>query len=299
MAGTNGSFAASQSSCGQFRNRNVRMDATNPRMDAMASSQQRCLWIHGIPGARKTVLMSYLVEKTREYLKNTPREKTAYVYYYCYFGHNQDEAIPLLRWILNQLCRQADIVPSSIHTMFKLSLQPSTPELLKAVVDILDRFDIVYILIDAIDESNDRENILSVLRDLVTGLQFDKIQLLASSREYIDIEEVIQRFSTSISMANPYVEKDIRAYVHSCLKSNPKFERWPGALLEEVENKLSSGAKGMCVTSHCFYKYSALLTYCRFRWAVCQIDILQRFKVRTQHYRKNSEQSTLNYQRDV
>ena len=210
-------------------------------------AKQCCLWIHGIPGAGKTVLMSYLIEQIKQRCDKSSIEKCAYVYYYCYFGHDQDEAAPFLRWLLNQLCRQADLVPSSVYKMYKHGGEPSLVELLKALEDIIDAFEIAYIVVDAIDESSPREDILQVLRDLATDPRFKKIQLLASSRDYIDIERIMEEFSVSVSMANPFVEEDIRLHVRSTLQSNPKFRRWPQELLDEVVDTLPSGAKGMYV----------------------------------------------------
>lgn len=54
------------------------------------------LWIHGIPGAGKTVLLSSLIERIEEYCDTDNNTKRASAYYYCYFGHHQDESTPLL-----------------------------------------------------------------------------------------------------------------------------------------------------------------------------------------------------------
>jgi hypothetical protein len=222
----------------------------SPAWASWLDATQRCLWIHGIPGAGKTVLMSYLIEQIKQHCGQSQNEKIAYIYYYFYFGHNQDEAVPFLRWLINQLCRQADFVPGKVYKMYKHGGEPSLVELLKALEDILDKFDIIYIVVDAIDESNPREDLLKVLRDLVTDSRFKKLQLLASSREYIDIERVLGEFSVSVSMANPFVEEDIRLHVRSTLQSNSKFRRWPQGLLDEVEDAVSTGARGMYVAVH-------------------------------------------------
>ncbi|KAH6647213.1 hypothetical protein BKA67DRAFT_428602 [Truncatella angustata] len=42
----------------------------------------RCLWLYGMPGAGKTVLMSYLIEETISYCKAFKNKKTTWVYYY-------------------------------------------------------------------------------------------------------------------------------------------------------------------------------------------------------------------------
>ncbi len=65
----------------------------------------RLLWLHGIPGAGKTVLASFAIEQLKEICSHEVGLGCAY--YYCHYSHKQDEAAPLLRWAVSQLCRQA------------------------------------------------------------------------------------------------------------------------------------------------------------------------------------------------
>ena len=250
----------------------------SPEWANWLDAKQRSLWIHGIPGAGKTILMSYLVEQIKQHCKHIRPGKCAYVYYYCYFAHDQDETAPLLRWLLNQLCRQADVVPDTVFTMYKYGGEPGVVELLGALEDILEMFEVTYVVVDALDESSlPREELLRTLQGIATSPRFEKLQLLTSSREYIDIERFMSQFSMSISMANPFVEDDIRVYVRSLLRSSNKFRRWPQELLDEVEQTISTGAKGMYVFTHSFPSDGLIVDIQdRFRWAVCQLDILQR-----------------------
>ena len=218
-----------------------------PQWSDWLDSKQRCLWLHGLPGAGKTVLISYLTKQTQKHCEQSQVKKCTCVYYYCHYGHNRDETIPLLRWLLNQLYRQADVVPEDVYKIYKRGGQPDLMELLSAIADILGEFETIFVIVDAIDESNPRENLLKVLRDLVTDSRFQKVQLLASSREYIDIERIMHPISIPVSMANPFVGEDIRVHVRSVLLSNPNFRRWPSELLTEIENTVSKGAKGMYV----------------------------------------------------
>jgi hypothetical protein len=207
--------------------------------------KQRCIWVHGIPGAGKTILMSHLGEQIRKHCCKLQR--FAYAYYYCYFGHSQDESVPFLGSLLSQLCRQSNTITPQIHEMYRNGGEPSLIKLLKALEEMLDHFNTVYVTIDALDESSPRINLLKVLRDLVTDARFQKIQLLSSSREYIDIEDAMETISTGVSMSNPYVEEDIRCHVRSLLSSNPRFKKWPKDILDEVEDAVTIGAKGMYV----------------------------------------------------
>jgi Cdc6-like AAA superfamily ATPase len=185
----------------------------SPEWKSWLNGKHRCLYIHGIPGAGKTVLVSYLIETVRQHCNKSKDKMTTFVYYYCYFGHNQDEMKPFLRWLINQLCRQADFLPEAVHKMFRRGGEPSSQELLIALELILDKWNIVYVFVDALDESNLREDLVNTMVELVTNPRFEKLQLLASSREYSSIKIPMQKVSQPVSMSNPFLEEDIRRRV--------------------------------------------------------------------------------------
>lgn len=205
----------------------------------------RCLWIHGIPGAGKTVLISHVIQHIQTHCQNRPNLRAAYTYYYCYFGRNQNEAAPFLRWLLNQLCRRYRRVTGDIYELYKRGTEPSIIELLQALEEVLNQFDIVYVVVDALDESTPRDKLLKVVGDLITDFRFSKLQFLASSREYTDIEKTMKKLSKPISMANPSVQGDIRLHIRSLIASNRHYKRWPKHLIDEVEEAVSSRAQGM------------------------------------------------------
>ena len=118
--------------------------------------------------------------------------------------------------------------------------------------------DRVYVIIDALDESQNRVRLLSLLRLIATEERFSRIQLLATSRQYEDIRVQMCHISKSLSMTNPFVEADIRIFVNARVRSEQRFKNWPEDLCTEVLEALTVGAKGM------------------FRWAACQLDILRR-----------------------
>ncbi|KAK3300595.1 uncharacterized protein B0H64DRAFT_414465 [Chaetomium fimeti] len=231
----------------------------SPEWQSWLGEKTRCLWIHGIPGAGKTIFASHLIESVG---MHCGRQGSGYacVYYYCYFGHSQDETTPVLRWILLELCRQLGRVPLAVHELYRRGGNPSPRNLLATLEQVIQAFDRVHVIIDAVDESLQRENLLRVLRDLAVDGRFEKLRLLATSREYLDIEEVMVDIATPVSMRNPFVHDDIVLYIKSRLDTHPRLKRWPEMLRKEVLRALCRGANGM------------------FRWVVCQIDALQRLK---------------------
>lgn len=78
--------------------------------------------------------------------------------------------------------------------MYKYGGEPSLVDLVKAFACLLERFETVYIFIDAIDESSPREDLLKALRDFVRDSRFKSLQIIASSREYLDIERMMAKF---------------------------------------------------------------------------------------------------------
>jgi Cdc6-like AAA superfamily ATPase len=198
----------------------------------------RFLWIYGIPGAGKTILLSYLVKETQDFCNEPLIRRKGYAYFYCYHGRNHDETKHFLRWILNQLCRQAQSIPTTIYALHRHGEEPTDNELLDALEAILGEFDSVFVLIDALDESQNREHLLNILRTIVTNDRFKKIQLLATSRPEIGISRVLRPITVATSMSNSLADHDIRIYINSKLHSDPKFTRWPSALLQEVEDAL-------------------------------------------------------------
>lgn len=224
-------------------------------------SKERSLWIHGIPGAGKTILASHIIEQL---IKTKCSGNVALVYYYCYHGHNRDETFSFLRWLISQLCRKTDTVSSLTYDIYRSGQDPDITKLLSALHAQLDGLDTVYVAVDALDESQQpRKVFLDVLRTLATDSRFQKIRLLTTSREYADIERVMAPISLSVLTSHEEVEKDIRVFVEGSISRSNSFKHWPDDLKLEVVDALAKGATGM------------------FRWAVCQLDILRRLKCAT------------------
>ncbi|KAE9369004.1 hypothetical protein N431DRAFT_415792, partial [Stipitochalara longipes BDJ] len=220
------------------------------------------LWLHGIPGAGKTILASFIVQNAQKFCEQSDLNDITSLYYYCYFGRNQDETNPFLRWIISQLCRQLKYIPEFLSVLSKRGVEPSSQDLLQVLVEVVSKFRRVYIIIDALDESQDRRSILDLLIKFVTDKDFEKISLLVSSREERNIHHAFNGLCTSMSLSNPQVDEDIRVYIENHLQIDRKLSRWTDSLKNDIRDALVKGAKGM------------------FRWVSCQLEILGRVNSR-------------------
>lgn len=215
-----------------------------PEWEAWFAGKARSLWFHGIPGAGKSVLASFLIEEIDQHCSS--QTNAASVYYYCYFGHHQDESNALLRWLVSQLCRRSGtVLPPELLRVYDRNLSVETSKLLSLLSAVLQSYDSVFLSIDALDESQPRQPLLSVLRTLLTDSRFGKIQLFTTSRQYLEIEEVMSQISLRLPMDHDLVREDIRTYVRSVLDTSREFKRWPPVLRNDIEAKLVDGAKGM------------------------------------------------------
>lgn len=100
--------------------------------------------------AGKTILASHTIDQL---IKTKCSRKIVLVYYYCYHGHNRDETISFLRWLISQLCRKTDTVSSLTYATYRSGEDPDVTTHLTALHAQLDGLDTVYVAVDALDGS--------------------------------------------------------------------------------------------------------------------------------------------------
>ena len=107
----------------------------------------------------------------------------------------------------------------------------------------------IYIILDALDECEDRHELLPNLEQIVSWEDVN-LHVLVTSRREIDIDEALTPFSSSrnrINIHNTLVNADIRTYVHDRLQVDRKLKRWQKDLntQREIEDTLMRKADGM------------------------------------------------------
>lgn len=221
------------------------------------SSQDRFLWIYGIPGAGKTVLASVAIEELKRLIGKRPGDMCAY--YYCHYSHNQDESVPFLSWIVSQVCRHTRHVPGRLRKIHDSGCAPTVLELQHVLEESLGNVGSLYVVIDAVDESTPREGLVRLIGTLALDDRFSKVHVAATSRQYLEIERVFSGISRSISMSNELVDVDIRQFTRAKLAASYRLKRWQHRH-DDIESALVAGAHGM------------------FRWVDCQIRAIERVR---------------------
>lgn len=202
------------------------------------------------------------------------------VYYYFDFNDKQRQTLDcFVRSALAQLSRQAETIPPEVKRLYdhatKQAEDPTTKKLTETLCDLLGKFEKTYIIIDALDECREQDEMIDLMSTLKSSDDFVANTFIASRREH-QIEIGLQPLiDLSVSLETPEVSADIQKLIDHVLRTDPKLKTRPAALKEEIRQALVHGANGMSVSIFAFHFLVTDRLHGRFRWAACQLDILR------------------------
>jgi len=111
--------------------------------------------------------------------------------------------------------------------------------------DIVQTFQQTYIVIDALDECYEREELMILIEEIVDW-KLETLHILATSRKEQDIADcLLSRVSNEINIQSTVVDADIRIHVHDKLQNDRKLRKWSADAQMEIETALVDGAHGM------------------------------------------------------
>ncbi|OJD20110.1 hypothetical protein ACJ73_08557 [Blastomyces percursus] len=228
------------------------------------SGEDRLLWIHGIPGSGKTVLMSTILNQC---LLRNASEKHVVAYYYCDFrSHESCRPESVVGAIILQICQVLTSMPSHVADSYERHIgkdgkaaPPSMQELEALLSEALPLVPNVTIAVDALDECYEKETLVKILKDLSSKASSTAVNVLVSSRREVDIVRLLKEQS-SISTQSKDADEDIHQYIRANMQLRPRLQKLSQPLQEHIVETLTKGAGGM------------------FRWVKCQLDELSRLR---------------------
>lgn len=157
----------------------------------------------------------------------------------------------MIRSLILQLSADTATLPRPLGLLYtscvKGQRQPTTEALLEILRELVEDHQSVFLLIDALDECNERDELLSTL-NLIAGWRLGMHILVTSRRESDIVETLSQIGPNNVSIQSTLVNNDIRAYVQERLNNDPKLRRhWKKNELirDEIETTLMEKAGGM------------------------------------------------------
>ncbi|KAL9106861.1 MAG: hypothetical protein Q9227_008194 [Pyrenula ochraceoflavens] len=228
------------------------------------SGKQQILWMSGIAGSGKTVLISRAIDHLTDKQSLKPDKSVEVAYFYCDFN---DPGTTDEKSVLGGLLRCLLVRDSSLYGTFASRFRNALEERaesrtsedtktrsLDLLLSACNQYPTLYLIVDALDECRDPGAATKQLRDLAQ--QLSNIRILFSSREDASIQN--EAAACSRLSINELNQVDLRQYVENELGRRAKLPEccvlMDASIRRMAAERIVKDAAGM------------------FQWAVCQID---------------------------
>ena len=223
------------------------------------------LWLHGDSGCGKSVLCSAVIDEILAVKHIDSRVKLTY-WYFTVTDKKRTSVGNFLRALIAQLVLECPMPPSLLELWSARKMgreTPKTADLEQTIRRILVEgpSHVYYIVIDALDESDDTETVetMQFVRSLAL-LEVDIHILFTSRTNTVGIEREMKDLSSfyNIAMKPQDTDLDILAHLTERLEDDSALAKWSHDLRQFVKDTLIRDAGGM------------------FRWVECQLQAVRR-----------------------
>jgi Cdc6-like AAA superfamily ATPase len=207
------------------------------------------LWIYGTAGSGKTILSSTVVEDLLRHCESGPGIAVAY-FYFKLDDVSKKNNTGMLRSLVKQLFERGNGESQALTKLFgKGNQRPTSSQLLSTLHDMMLEFTDTYIVLDALDECEERDDLFKALEEMGSW-KTANIRLLCTSRDEKDIKDSIELIPMAhhhIKLSAAVTKDDIRTYIRERLRTDRTLRRWRGhpKVQEEIEISLVEKSDGM------------------------------------------------------
>ena len=209
------------------------------------------LWLNGFAGSGKSVLCSTAILFSSRQRKQRDKSIGIAFFYFTFNDESKQDVIAMLKALIVQLSAQLLDHQEELSRLYR-SYKPGMPPtevIMDSLRRIIQKFDQVYILLDALDESPEKRERAKVLFALeeIRKWSLEGLHLLVTSRDEQDIRDSLDPLdSQNVMMRNHEVDVDIANFVSRQLLEDRTLQKW-SKYRDRIEEALSKGAKGVYV----------------------------------------------------
>jgi hypothetical protein len=220
----------------------------SPTFEAWLEKENSFLWLNGFAGCGKSVLSSTAIQFAFRHRRSDPHIGIAF-FYFAFNDDSKQDVSGMLRVLLLQLSNQLDdgyTDLASLHDRYRDGVPP-VPVLMESLRRLIQKFQDVYVVVDALDESpryERRERVLDALADF-RNWSLRGLHILVTSRDEIDIREHLNPLpDEDVTMKNTGIDKDIENFIAGYLHQSRALRKW-SAYHSRIKEALTVGAKGV------------------------------------------------------
>ena len=193
------------------------------------------------------------LENVLKYFEGS-RESVLVAYFYFDVNNvDKQQVRSLLSSLLFQLSTQSAAAHDALLSMYgkcqKTQVEPDKTELYSILDQIMDAAASIYVVIDALDECIERDELLRITTKLI-GRPTKNLCMLMTSRLEQEIEQSLGSLVThQTAIEKGVVDQDIRVHIQDQMTHNPRFRKWGSSHKQGIEDALMRKTNGMCVGS--------------------------------------------------
>ena len=208
------------------------------------------LWVNGFAGSGKSVLCSTAIQAVLSHRRSDARIGIAF-FYFTFNDESKRDVSAMLRALLLQLSNQLQDGHADLLRLYDTHNHgsPSSPNLLDCLRSLTERFEQVYIMLDALDESpldGSRRYVLEAL-ETMRGWALQGLHLFITSRDERDIHESLNLLTTQkVAMQNAGIDQDIANFISGRLSTDRSLQKWKKQH-DKIQATLAKRAKGVYV----------------------------------------------------
>jgi hypothetical protein len=157
----------------------------------------------------------------------------------------------LIRSLIVQFAASYEGIPATLAKLYQSchdgKSQPSMQSLQSVLLTILESFDEIYIVLDALDECTEKKDLLKWIKQ-ITSWKRSKLHLLVTSRLEEDIAMDLRLLDPDhVYIRQDLITPDVERYIDCTLRGENAFNRWNDKIKANIKCKLMESAGGMFV----------------------------------------------------
>jgi hypothetical protein len=202
-----------------------------------------------------------IIEDVARHCETNQSSAFAYFFFDGKDGQKGSQTVDsLIRSLIRQFSTAYGGVPAVLtklyHSCHDGDVQPSIDSLQATLLLILEAFNDVYIILDALDECAERKAVLKWIKQ-TTSWRKSKLHLLATSRPEEAIAKDLRLLDPDhIDIKQDLVSRDIERYINSILYDEDSFGQWGDEMKANIKNTVLDNARGM----YAHFQFAKMMT---------------------------------------